>query len=61
MFKKNKEKRVTRNNKKFIIKPDNFRDEVILINITQDKVNFIYAVIHIFDDFIQSVIRSSKE
>ena len=34
MFKKSKKKRVIRNNKKFIIKLDNLRDKVILINIT---------------------------
>ena len=53
MFEKSKGKRIIiRNNKNSIIKLDNFRDEVILINITQDKANFIYVIIYIFDDFI---------
>ena len=52
MSEKSKKKRVIYNNNKFIIKLDNFRDEVVLINITQDKANFIYVVIHIFDNFI---------
>ena len=34
MFKKSKKKRVIRNNRKFIIKFDNLRNKVILINIT---------------------------
>lgn len=52
IFEKSKEKRVARNNRRFIIKPGNLRDEVILTDITQDKVNFIYAVIYISDDFV---------
>ena len=33
MFKKSKKKRVVSNNKRFIIKLDNFRDEIVLIDI----------------------------
>ena len=52
-LKRAKKKRIIiYNNKRFIIKPDNFRDKIILINITQDKANFIYVVIYIFDDFV---------
>ena len=52
MFKKSKKKYIIHNNKRFIIKSDNFRDEIVLIDITQDEANFIYIVIYIFDDFI---------
>ena len=33
MFEKSKKKRVIRNNKNFIIKSDNLRNKIILINI----------------------------
>ena len=52
MLKKSKKKRVIYNNNKFIIEFDNFRDKVILINITQNEANFIYVIIYIFNDFI---------
>ena len=47
--------------KKFIIKLNNYEDEIFLINIIEDETNIVFAIINFIKNFVINITRSFKK
>ena len=58
---KNRQRKLRRRVKKFIIELSDFQNEVLLTNIIKDDANSIYAIINSFENFVNNIIKSLEK
>ena len=57
----NRQRKLCRRVKRFIIELNDFQNEILLTDIIKNDANFVYAIINLFENFVNNVIKSPKK